>query len=173
MRAHILTEGGGPLGFGHITRCLALGQALNCRGVTVKYHINGEKPVLDLVRGFKAVSENWLDRLPLVLEGMADADLIVVDSYEAAHDDYLEIADSGATAVYIDDTCRLSYPPGIVLNGTVYAGSLPYPESDDLLYLLGPDHILLRMPFWNTGTATIKERGNLVMIPRMLSYEKH
>ena len=86
-QAIILTDGGGNAGFGHVTRCLSLGQAFQHRGFRVSFIINGDDSVKSILgdRSYhllKWQEKSERDRLVSLLKE-AETEIVVVDSYLA------------------------------------------------------------------------------------------
>ena len=57
------------------------------------------------------------------------------------------IARAAKLAVFFDDYNRIHYPPGVVVNGSIGAETLPYPRDKAVKYCLGPAYIPLREEF--------------------------
>ncbi|HQF37072.1 MAG TPA: hypothetical protein PLL26_05540 [Candidatus Dojkabacteria bacterium] len=62
LKVFILTEGGKNIGFGHITRCTALYQAFEEKGIIPKFIVNGDESVLDLLKDLNYRLLNWIDK---------------------------------------------------------------------------------------------------------------
>ena len=77
---------------------------------------------------------------------------------------YKTLSDLSRIPVYIDDTKRLDYPKGVVVNGTIYAEELNYPKKHDITYLLGSKYIPIRKEFWNIPDKAINESLQTIMI---------
>ena len=50
MKITILTEAGGNIGFGHLTRCIALYQAIEEKGYSPELIVNGDESILDFIK---------------------------------------------------------------------------------------------------------------------------
>ena len=108
MKAVILTEAGGCFGYGHLSRCTAIKQALNRFGVDVKMYVRGSLKDSD-----KYTKLEWLDSFDLSL--FDGCEIAIVDSYHASLDFYKCISESIHLGVWLDDTDRLKYPAGMVI----------------------------------------------------------
>jgi len=64
----------------------------------------------------------------------------------------------------MDDTKRLDYPRGIVVNASIYAEELDYPKRDDMVYLLGPKYTPLRKEFWEVPEKEVREELETIMV---------
>src|SRR5262249_15669477 len=146
MKIIIKTEGGRGVGFGHVTRCLALAQAFQEAGVTPSVWLRGDESLGAFFPGipvridsFSSSSSFWSD--------IKNADVVVVDWYLDGPAEYDAIAAAAKTVVCLDDANRLPYPKGFVLNGGANAEKLNYPRSAGWEYLLGSSYALLRKRF--------------------------
>ncbi|MDP8230773.1 MAG: glycosyltransferase [Candidatus Gorgyraea atricola] len=161
MKIVIITEGGRNVGFGHITRCLGLRSELEKKRIEVCFIINDDVNAAEKIKGknFKIYKNNE-DILRLV----RGSDCAIVDSYILNKDVYLEIKNSVRLLVSIDDNKRIEYPPGMVLNGAVYAKDMGFIESDGITYLLGPEFMPMRQEFVNIDKKSTKENIENILI---------
>jgi spore coat polysaccharide biosynthesis predicted glycosyltransferase SpsG len=77
-----------------------------------------------------------------LFEEIGEADVALVDSYLADRKLYEEVYGMVHCAVYFDDTQRLDYPKGIVINGAIGAEKRRYPKREGVTYSLGIDYTL-------------------------------
>lgn len=164
MKAFILTEGSSKIGFGHITRCLAIYQALQAEGIEAEMLVDGDKTINELLKDIRFKATGWKEYSDKTLELISNADIAVVDSYQATRSLIDRIADRVKTPVFLDDYIRLDYPYGIVLNGTIGAESWDYPDNPNISYLLGADYMLLRKPFWEDVEKNIRKKPEHILI---------
>ena len=164
MNVFVLTEGGGKIGFGHITRCLALSQAFEKSGIVPKFIANGDSTIKDILRDRKYLAFNWLEEYKKVSDLLREADIAVIDSYLADLQKYRQISDVAKLSVYLDDNYRLDYPRGIVVNGSINAESLGYQKSAGSEYLLGAKYTPLRKEFWDVPGKTIGDNVASIMV---------
>lgn len=164
MRALILTEGGKDIGFGHITRCTSLYQAFEERGMTPEFIVNGDDSTLGLLRDRDYRIFNWWEEKDELVALVKDAKVAIIDSYLADISCYETLSELVKMPVYIDDNKRLDYPPGIVVNGSIRAEEIDYPDKEEVLYLLGPRYIPLRREFWEVPEKKIRDRVESIMI---------
>lgn len=146
MNVVVLTEGSNKVGFGHLTRCVALAQALQERGAQIVFYVNGTDIVAPLLEGMEWELCDWHKDSLLVFD---DVDVVIVDSYEASVETCFHVAELVSQIVFFDDNNRIRYPKGLVINGAVNAADLPYVENPGVTYLLGADFIALRRVFWD------------------------
>ena len=139
------------IGFGHLSRCIALAEALRLSGAQCVFAGQFDSAAADQVRvaGFECECLS----VPLNPHGAAmefsaypqphDADVIVIDSYRADDGYIAAMGMHGAQVVVIDDFKALcSYPCDVILNFTCEAPSLSYPKGPKLL--LGPHYLPAR-----------------------------
>lgn len=164
MKVFILTEGGKGIGFGHITRCSALCDALEENKIRPYFVVNGDKSIEALLNGKRNKIFNWLKAKKQLFKILAGADIVIIDSYLARVSFYQEISKIVKRCVYLDDNKRVDYPEGIVVNGSIYAEEMDYPKREGLTYLLGAKYAPLRKEFWNVAAKKIKKNVKSAMI---------
>ncbi|MFY9270846.1 MAG: hypothetical protein WAO55_13975 [Candidatus Manganitrophaceae bacterium] len=160
----ILTEGSREIGFGHITRCTALYQAFEERGIPVELIVEGDESVVGLLQGKQYRILPWRNDRSKLSSLLHGSEIIVVDSYLAGVEVYEEVSKRAKYPVFIDDTQRLGYPGGVVVNGTLYAEEIDYPQGGGRSYLLGSNYILLRQEFWKVPEKETQETVGCVLI---------
>jgi UDP-2,4-diacetamido-2,4,6-trideoxy-beta-L-altropyranose hydrolase len=149
MNVFIITEGNAQTGYGHLTRCLAVYQGFEEHNIVptliANCDDNGRKILMDIpIQSF-----NWIEESDKLIGLISCADIAIIDSYLADLPIYVQICKAVKKAVYFDDTLRLDYPPGIIINGAVNAEFLPYIVDGNHIYLLGLDYTPMRKAFWN------------------------
>ncbi len=149
VRPLILTEGGGKKGFGHIARCISLSDAFKEKRILPKLVLNAEDDFKGLLKDKNCQIFDWLKDNDKLFKIAASAEIIVIDSYLADSSFYERISRLVKIPVYIDDTRRLDYPKGIVVNGLIYAEKIKYPKNRKNMYLLGSKFVSLRKEFWD------------------------
>jgi UDP-2,4-diacetamido-2,4,6-trideoxy-beta-L-altropyranose hydrolase len=165
MRVFILTEGGFHIGFGHVTRCLAIYDAFREKKIDPLLVVNGDETVAHLINGtIRKMRMNWVYEQKALLDYIRNADIAVVDSYIADQEFYRKISGTVRMPVYFDDTMRIDYPRGIVINGNICAEELNYPQRKDITYLLGSQYVPLRKEFWEVPEKKIRRSIKTVMI---------
>lgn len=164
MKVFIITEGSRDIGFGHITRCTSLYQAFEEKGVLPIFLIHGDETLKDLLNNKNHDIFNWTIEEEKLLTFIEYADVVIIDSYLADYELYKKVSNLVKVPVYIDDNKRIDYPRGIVVNGTVYADELNYPEKQDVTYLLGSQYTPIRKKFWDVTDKEIKENVKTIMV---------
>jgi len=160
----LLTEGDKNIGFGHLTRCIALYQAFEEVGALPEFIVNGDETVQSLLKDRDHKVFDWLNDRKRLFATVRNADMVFIDSYLADYDLYKKISRLVKTAVYFDDDIRIEYPRGFVLNGAVFAEQMPYPKRKDVTYLLGAQYAPLRKEFWDVPVKHTSDNIRIVMI---------
>lgn len=161
---YVLTEGGGNLGMGHISRSLSICQAFEMRGFHSRLVIEAAAPVEVDYSGIEYQYLNWLTEEAAVLLLVQGADIVVIDSYRAPASLYHQLASVSSLAVYIDDNMRIVYPPGVIVNGVMCAENFSYPEVPGQTCLLGHQYAFLRKEFWVVPEKNIASEIQTIMI---------
>jgi UDP-2,4-diacetamido-2,4,6-trideoxy-beta-L-altropyranose hydrolase len=164
MKVFIATEGSQNTGFGHVTRCTALYQAFEEKGITPVFLINGDESIKDFIRDKNYEKFNWLDEENRLFSCIENADIAIIDSYFADYELYEKVSKLVKLPVYIDDTQRIDYPKGIVINGGIFAEELNYPEKEGVVYLLGSKYAPMRKEFWEVPEKEICDNIEKVMV---------
>lgn len=173
MKILILTEGGKDIGFGHLTRCMALSQALyGMKGKSrVTFVINGCYMAEDFLKraDFNAHIErfDWRKENRIFFDAIKNYDVVVIDSYLADRPLYYKIfksMNSKKKLVMFDDYNRITYPPGIIVNPSIYGNAVMYPKRSGRVYLTGKNYVILRREFWNTPIKKINKEIKHILI---------
>lgn len=135
------------IGFGHLSRCIALAEALRLSRVEcvfVGMFDDAAEHQLALAGfDFTSLADPLGSKSAKEELGGWDVDCVILDSYRA-HAGYLaDLKALGIKLVVIDDFKLLpAYPCDVILNFTWEAPALGYPSGPALL--LGPHHLLTR-----------------------------
>jgi len=148
MKIFIITEGNAKIGYGHLTRCLSISQGFKARGFSTTFIIYCDESGKRVLGGMRPIAFDWIEETDNLIELIQGADVAIIDSYLADITVYERISRSVKRAVFLDDNLRISYPPGIIINGAVNAEKLPYSPDDDHTYLLGLEYTPMRAAFW-------------------------
>lgn len=172
----ILTDGGFGVGLGHVTRCLALADALLESGWTVDFEVNGDRDVCTAFlkdypsTSLKIETEAWTRGSYAKLDEHFPLDAIVFDSYLpslAYYEGLIEHANykwGKVVFLFFDDTNRIDYPQGIVVNGAASAATLGYHMNAEVRYLLGTEWQVLRKPFWDAKPIVVRPNAQELLI---------
>jgi len=168
-QAYIFTECGSQIGYGHLTRCIALYDELVALGVETKFVLNADdNSIAQVLEERNFVLDNWYDDpWKAVGTNVSNEIYAIVDSYIAETETYVKIStrvkhkNGIAQAIYMDDTNRLAYPSGIIVNPSFFGEDLNYNRREDQIYLLGAQYIILRKAFYDLPNTTIRKEDNL------------
>ena len=165
MKATILTEGGSKIGMGHIARCLSLHQGFKKENIASKIIIKGDESILRIAADKDCEIIDWTKNQKVLIKKIKDSEAVVIDSYLADKEMYNMISDISKVPVFFDDTKRLSYPKGIIVNGLICAPDIDYPDNgNNRKYLLGTKYACLRDDFDTDIKKIIKKEIENILI---------
>ena len=152
MRAVFRCDATADIGFGHLSRCIALAEAFRLSDIRSTFAGLFDSAAQDQIRisGFDRVdftdpvNTNSADRRRLADLMTGDSStFFIVDSYRADESYLSALKTLGSSVVVIDDFMALeAYPCDVVLNFTWEASSLGYPDGP--AHLLGPAYFPAR-----------------------------
>jgi UDP-2,4-diacetamido-2,4,6-trideoxy-beta-L-altropyranose hydrolase len=161
----IFTEGGSPIGLGHITRCLALYDELERRQLNPIFIINGEKSIEGILDYRHYKIDNWYMNWSKYLLGENSLKKnCIIDSYIADEKTYQDIQKFSKKALFIDDTNRIPYPEGIIVNPSIYGSEVLYEKKIGQLYLTGIEYVILRKEFQRGHIRCVKESISDILV---------
>ena len=196
----VLTEGSRSIGFGHLTRCLALAQGIEkyinkCEykkhsqqdnKTNIEFIVSGDKFARNILKNqkFRVKIKDWVKEYRSLKGKLKKIDLVIIDSYLVTKTIYDFIYKELHTQtiqqttnrpidsfihklICIDDYNRISYPPCIVVNGSVNGEKLGYPISsapDKHMYLLGREYVILRKEFWKVPKKNIRKKLRDILV---------
>jgi UDP-2,4-diacetamido-2,4,6-trideoxy-beta-L-altropyranose hydrolase len=156
MKVAIFASAGQGIGYGHYGRCQALKEGFEELNIETDFYVQG---LIDTnITGNNVHNIDWIKKAELG----KNYDVCVVDSYLTTKEDLQAFASNNTLCVFIDDFMRLDYPDGIVINGSIYAETLPYPDKPSQMLLLGSKYSMLRKPFWDFDDYGIERKGILL-----------
>lgn len=164
MKIFLFTEGGKGIGFGHITRCISICQALKEKRAKVKLIVKADSSITRLLSGFDYQVFDWLKARNTAYRLIKEADAVIIDSYLAGKEFYQMASEVSGRPVYIDDYRRMIYPGGMLINGSLYADELDYPKGKGRIYLLGLRYQPLRRAFWNIPKKKVRKDIRSVLL---------
>ncbi|QFT77191.1 UDP-2,4-diacetamido-2,4,6-trideoxy-beta-L-altropyranose hydrolase [Erythrobacter sp. THAF29] len=165
MKALIRCDATAEIGSGHLSRCIALAEALQLFSVRCSFagQFDGaafgqiDLAGFECVRLSEPVNSRSAEQELASIVALHAADFIVIDSYRA-DDRYLsDLKSQGQSAVVIDDFRKLKiYDCDVILNFTWEAPTLDYPQGPALL--LGPDYLLVRRKLVDARAESLARR---------------
>lgn len=160
----LLTEAGEGIGFGHLTRMMAVGDALRASGVETSMLVQWEgPPVASLLEGRSWVRDGEWRRDPVRACGPATR-CVLIDSYRLPLAGYAGIAGAGVKLAVVDDFYRLPFPADLVVNPNVYGQATSY-QSHAREAVAGVDWVILRPPFVRAaGFFKVRDRLERVLL---------
>ena len=170
MKVVILTEGGGSIGFGHVSRCAAVVQAIRRReaDADVECFVHGGSAAQDfLLRegGARVDLFSWGAIEEKTISKIEAADVTVIDSYLADEGLYARISEAmDGRLVMFDDYGRIEYPRGIVIDPSVNGALAEEGIREGKKYLCGPEYIILRKEFMDVPEISVREKISDVLI---------
>ena len=171
IKVLILTEGGAKLGYGHMSRCLALAQAFKARKpeVDVKFIIRADRCAKNFLRSNNVdyLSLDWL-RSPDKAEALiSEETIVVIDSYSAPSVFYKRLYASKYRPYIaaMDDYNRINYDADAIINVSV-AGEHDsgYQERKKVRYLAGYEYVILREDFHRNPQKPIQEKIKDILV---------
>ncbi|AOQ23413.1 UDP-N-acetylglucosamine transferase [Moorella thermoacetica] len=153
MKIILRPDAGPEAGLGHLGRSLALGRALKQKGaqVTVVSHNDASTREFIAKSGFNFIPlRESLAPCGQVtgIEGdlVADADIVIIDSYKVTDESLEQIAARNKFLVIIDDLGK-QYPGAQIVITSRTTPPFPYRQGVWPLYLCSPRYALLREEF--------------------------
>lgn len=168
MTVLIHPEAGPGVGLEHLSRCLALAQALRAAHAEPVFLVADDPPAVARLAqaGFRqevsgapfGSSED--DRLVQNLADRLGADVVVMDGHSVEGSTLSDIRDSGRVLLILDDHGRYDLPADFILD----AGARPLPQNGGAARLmLGPRFALLQEPFWEV-TPRVRSQVKRVLV---------
>jgi UDP-2,4-diacetamido-2,4,6-trideoxy-beta-L-altropyranose hydrolase len=164
MKVVIATEGTASTGYGHLTRCLAIYQGFFEKKIIPIFVANCDEGGNQILKEIQFLKSDWVSDTKCLLRMIRGSDITLIDSYLADLSLYKQIAEVTKLGVYVDDTKRLNYPQGVIINGAVGAEKISYDEANAEVLLLGLNYAPLRMAFWDVPPQQNKKNQSNVLI---------
>lgn len=148
MKVNILTEGFEGTGVGHLTRCQAIGDAFLERNIEYTIIANSDGDKFRYVNQGYSIQLDWLRDINALTTALNGSDIIIIDSYKAGITLYELVTKLAKVPVFFDDTQRITYPCGVIINGQYGSEKWEYSQSA-FEHLLGIKYLPLRKEFWD------------------------
>ena len=171
MKVVFRANGGGGIGLGHLTRCLALADAFKVKKIESRFICRATPEAVVVLENchYKAEiipAECSLDEdLEFTLSFAKDADIIIADSYLFTSEYLCGLHKSGKFVVAVDDLVDRQLLVDVVIGNAystrdAYHNLLPKPTE----LIAGPSHLLLGKLFQQLPSHFIHDRIQTVLI---------
>jgi len=172
----VRADANGEIGYGHLSRCLALSQAAKADGYNVMFITACDSPVLNQRLGDEGFGVVSVDRpFPDPADWKATSEVLAVhpgawvmlDGYHFDETYQQRARETGHRLLVIDDMAHLKhYYADIVLNQNLHAEQLNYSCESYTRLLLGTRYVLLRREFlkWRGWKREIPEVARKVLV---------
>jgi UDP-2,4-diacetamido-2,4,6-trideoxy-beta-L-altropyranose hydrolase len=164
MKALIFTECAKSVGYGHISRCMAIAWALKERGIKSRFFLTGREPIGSLCEPFAVSRLRWYSFGKEVQRALKGVAVAIVDSYLAPRRFYQRLSAAVSVPVYIDDTFRIAYPRGLIVNAAIGAPAKARRSSGRTAVLHGVQYAFLRKEFWKVPRKVIRNNVEDILI---------
>lgn len=155
MKVAFITEAGKKRGMGHLIRSYTIAQTFKNKSWEVDFFLDSEVDFSYKFSDLQSFSWNKFDL-------QKKYNVIFIDSYEAPLEIYERISKNSKIAVFIDDSNRLYYPKGVIINFAPDADIEYFPtQEEDKKYLLGLNYIPIRDEFFTIQT---KKNNNIFIM---------
>jgi UDP-2,4-diacetamido-2,4,6-trideoxy-beta-L-altropyranose hydrolase len=168
----IRADGSQQIGFGHVSRCLALAEALALQGIEAAFAIKSTSDQVARVIARQGYAVHQLAKDSSETHSLFElaqhqqARVVCIDTYEADAAYLQALKDFGLKAVFIDDFARSPISADIIVNYNAYAPDLTYQVGPATRLLLGPRYALLQQRFKKARdyqTVKLKHENVLVI----------
>lgn len=163
MKIKIFTEFSENIGLGHVSRCSSIYEEAKKISKEVEFIIHGDVKKLLFLENKDIINKDWLDGNYLELENISDS-YCVVDSYIASEHILSKLSNLSKGIVFIDDTNRVDYKRGLVVNPSLSIEGLNYRKKTEIEYLWGKDYVILRKAFIGLERKYIRKQVETVII---------
>jgi spore coat polysaccharide biosynthesis predicted glycosyltransferase SpsG len=163
MKVKIFTEVAMSIGYGHLSRCIALMDELLFRNVEVDLIIYGDLISAKLLENKVYRNENWIN-IDYLDNNIDSEDLVIVDSYKAGVEHYELISSKSKKALYIDDNNRIQYPKGTILNPSIQSINIDYSYTQQEMVLRGSKYVILRSVFHHNIKKNLHNNVHRILV---------
>ena len=161
-RVFFFTEGSHQMGMGHIIRCQALGEAFMELGMNPVFYFRGDRKFMDSTP-FKTIFTEWIYKIDAILQNIPPQSITIIDSYHADKEVYFQIQKNSKLSIYFDDTERILYPPGIIING-IPDKNMYRKQKKEHIFLTGPAYQPIRKDLWDIPKKNIPHDISNILI---------
>ena len=159
------TDAGSKVGLGHLTRNIAIANALLDlkSDVKVTFFVNSEPLGIPNQNDISFKFVNWTD-LSFLKENIHVEDICVVDSYKVTEKQIDYITQNSRDCFFLDDLGIIKYPRGTVINPGLHIPKISSYTNPNCRYLLGSNYIILRKEFLNLPRKIQKDVVKEILI---------
>jgi len=155
-----LTEAGEGIGYGHLSRSIALADGFSTHECKSTFMVRGEIDSFPLDRDYSVRYTEWFEQETLN-KILRNHEIVVVDSYRAPDSLLRLITEIKRNVVFLIDSTQKFHPDGIILFPSVYAGNEKYRQtlaSVKKPVLSGLKYLLFSREFWGIEKAEIRPK---------------
>lgn len=163
-KVYIFTEQGEKCGLGHLSRCIALYEEIESRGYEPHLFLDGDLEMPTNLYKSNVTFMNWWNIKSFSSNFFANVDFAIIDSYIADEELYEFISKNTKRTLYLDDTNRMEYPDGIIVNPILSINNLGYSKNNMKKLYYGKEYIILRSSFKGKCEKTINESVRDVLV---------
>ena len=158
-----LTEGSSSMGFGHVTRCLALSQAFLEHGFQSLFYVHGDDSIGSVLGHVEHRVFNWLNGIGDIKFDLYGA-IIILDTFSISEELLGELSNISKITI-LDDFIRREHHSRLIIDWTINAEKKFYLNKNlSSTYLLGHEYISLRRPFWDRKSFIVNSKIKNVLI---------
>ena len=168
---YIRADGNTEIGMGHVMRCLSIAEAAaDIKGLGAPVFLVADEGCKEMItdRGFQTIVlgtdyKDMMSELPQLKHLLnAEKDILLVDSYQASAEYYMELGKFAKVACLED--MGVSYPVDLLINYNIYALKLVHNYAQNKNVLLGTTYIPLRKQFQEFSDYQVREHVSNVVI---------
>jgi spore coat polysaccharide biosynthesis predicted glycosyltransferase SpsG len=166
-RILILTEGGKKSGFGHITRCVSIGNVFHAKGFKVSFIVYGDCSIKSALKGFKysivdCIGDFYKNR-SLIKNNL----VVLIDSIQISKSEILKISDLNNNVIHIDDEKQYNIiNNGFILDWTINRANrfISDNRKKNVIYLIGGKYTPLRQEFYSSPRYIVNNTVKKILV---------
>ena len=162
MKVAIFTEATKTSGLGHLSRCLSLLSEFISRNIYTALFLETDmhEQLKVLLKNYNYKYCKWINNEKFIVEikNKYNFDVAIVDSYNTSETFLRKLSHNFKICVFMDDTNRINYPKGMIINFSINANEIVLEKNTNNLYLLGKDYVLLGNKIKDIKVSNLYER---------------
>lgn len=163
MRIKIFTEAGQNVGLGHLQRCICLFREISLCAIETVLVIRGDFNGAVLPDDVHFENVDWIS-IKYLSGIISNTNLCIFDSY-MIHQSIIDyLSTEKIRTIFLDDDARVVYRNGFVVNPGIGAQFINYRASDELIFLTGPDYVIIRPQFLALRRESMRTEVRNVLI---------